>query len=111
MVAANARHSHLGVCLRDQETIVRLIHTTTLAMGDEDMADDEMATMHESGAPARVHEANMQLRQLAHQFLTGRVTLTPEEALQTQRELAALGLGTAWLHAKLRDMTASAQGD
>ena len=72
------------------------------------MAGDEMATTHETGAVAHVHEANMQLRQLVHQFLTRRVTLTPDEALQTQRELAALSLGTAWLHARLRDIIASA---
>ncbi len=70
-----------------------------------------MATTHESGALAHIQEANMQLRQLVHQFLTQRVTLAPDEALQIQRELAALGLGTAWLHAKLRDMIASTQDD
>jgi len=90
---------------------MRLINTTTHAMGDDEMADDEMATTDESGALAHVHEANLHLRQLVRQFLTQRMTLTPEEALQTQRELAALGLGTAWLHAKLRDMIASAQDD
>ncbi len=95
---------------------MQLINLTTHAMGDDAMADDEMAddamaTTPESGALAHVHEANVQLRQLAHQFLTQRMTLTPEEALQTQRELAALSLGTAWLHARMRDILASAQDD
>ncbi len=75
------------------------------------MADDELTTTHASGALTRVHEANMQLRQLVHQFLTRSVTLTPDEALQTQHELAALSLGTAWLHARLQDIIASAQDD
>lgn len=75
------------------------------------MADDEMATTPDSGALAHIHEANVQLRQLVHQFLTRRVALTPDEALQAQRELASLSLGTAWLHARLRDVIASAQVD
>lgn len=90
---------------------MQLINTAMHAMGDNAMADDERATESESGALAHVHEANMQLRQLVHQFLTRRVTLAPDEALQTQRELAALGLGTAWLHARLRDTIASGQDD
>ena len=94
-----------------QQTLRRPINTTTHAMGDAQMADDEVATTHETEVVAHVHEANMQLRQLVHQFLARRVTLTPDEALQTQRELAALSLGTAWLHARLRDIIASAQDD
>jgi hypothetical protein len=75
------------------------------------MTDDKIATTPESGALVHVHEANAQLRQLVHRFLKQRVTLTPDEALQTQRELAALSLGAAWLHAKLRDIVTSAQDD
>ena len=90
---------------------MQLINTAMHAMGDNAMADDERATKSESGALAHVHEANVQLRQLVHQFLTRRVNITPDEALQAQRELAALGLGTAWLHARLQDTMASAQDD
>lgn len=70
-----------------------------------------MATTPERGALAHIHEANLQLRQLVHQLLAQRVTLTPDEALQAQRELAALSLGTAWLRARLQDGSASAQSD
>ncbi|MDE3231119.1 MAG: hypothetical protein KGO05_14670 [Chloroflexota bacterium] len=73
------------------------------------MADDETATAHESEALAHARAANAQLRQVVHQFLMRRVTLTPDEALQTQRELAALSLGTTWLHAKLQDIIAREQ--
>lgn len=91
---------------------MQLINRLSQAMEGNAMADDEMATTYgESGALAHVHEANAQLRQLVHQFLTRRVTLTPDEALQAQRELAALALGTAWLHTKLRDTIASGQDD
>ncbi len=90
---------------------MQLINIMTRAMGDRAMREDKMARKPESDALAYVHEANVQLRQLVHQFLTQRVTLTPDEVAQAQRELAALGLGTAWLHARLRDMSAGARED
>lgn len=66
-------------------------------------------TTHDTGALTHIREANTQLRQVVHQYLTSRVTLTPDEALEAQRELAALGMGTAWLHAKLEDSIAPVQ--
>lgn len=74
------------------------------------MGDDEM-TAHETSALFYVQEANSQLRQLVHQYLTSSVTLMPDEALQAQRELAALSMGAAWLRAKVEHSIASIQDD
>mgnify|MGYP001551724837 CR=1 FL=1 len=60
-----------------------------------------MTLTHETEALAHIREANTQLRQLVHHYLTRHLTLTLDEALQAQRELAALRLGTAWPHARL----------
>jgi hypothetical protein len=75
------------------------------------MADDEMATTREPVALTYVQEANTQLRALVHQFLTKHMTLTPDEAMQVQHELAALSMGRAWLHARLQDIIVGARDE
>jgi hypothetical protein len=75
------------------------------------MGDGAMTTQHETEALTYVRAANTQLRRLVHEYLTRRVTLTPDEALEAQRELAALRLGAAWLSAKLEDTSASVQDE